>query len=174
MTTPSAPLTPSDSTRLCAFVTDADEARRRLTRRRGFEEPDLSPRMKEGIRRVFDADLSADEVVDRILGEVRTEGDAAVLRYAAAFDGQAPDTLEVPRSGGKVRSTTSPKTCGTPSSSPPSGSTHTTASSSGRRGWSGTRTAPSANSCGRWSASASTPCGTVSPHRSTDATSSRS
>ena len=28
-----------------------------------------------------------DEVVDRILGDVRNEGDAAVLRYSAAFDG---------------------------------------------------------------------------------------
>ena len=79
------------------LIRDLDEAREELTRRRGFEEPELSPRMREGIRRVFGADLSAEEVVNRILAEVRDEGDAAILRYSAAFDGEAPAQLEVPR-----------------------------------------------------------------------------
>ncbi len=79
------------------LVTDLDEARALLTRRRGFEEPSLSPRMQEGIRRVFGADLTADEVVDRILRDVRDDGDPAVLRYSAAFDGAAPAEVEVPR-----------------------------------------------------------------------------
>ena len=80
-----------------ALVTDLTEARRRLSRRRGFEEPMLSPWMREGVRLVFGANLTADEVVDRILAEVRQEGDEAVRRYAAAFDGTAPERLEVPR-----------------------------------------------------------------------------
>ena len=79
------------------LVTDVAEARKHLTRKRGFEEPMLSPRAIEGIRRVFGADLRADEVVDRILHDVRDEGDAAVMRYAAAFDGAAPAQLEVPK-----------------------------------------------------------------------------
>ena len=79
------------------LIRDLDEAREELTRRRGFEEPELSPRMREGIRRVFGADLSAEDVVNRILAEVRAEGDAAILRYSAAFDGEAPAQLEVPR-----------------------------------------------------------------------------
>jgi histidinol dehydrogenase len=79
------------------LITSVTEARARLTRRRGFEEPDLSPRAKEGIRRVFGADLSADEVVGRILKDIRDEGDPAILRYSAAFDGGAPSALEVPR-----------------------------------------------------------------------------
>jgi histidinol dehydrogenase len=79
------------------LITSVSEARARLTRRRGFEEPDLSPRAKEGIRRVFGADLSADEVVGRILKDIRDEGDPAILRYSAAFDGGAPSALEVPR-----------------------------------------------------------------------------
>jgi len=78
-------------------VTDVDEARAALSRRRGFEEPNLSPRLREGIRRVFDADLTAHQVVDRILADVARDGDAAVLRYTAAFDGAAPDRIEVPR-----------------------------------------------------------------------------
>ena len=87
MTSPSLP----------ALITDVVAARARLTRRRGFEEPNLSPRAKEGIHRVFGADLSADEVVGRILTDVRDEGDPAILRYSAAFDGGAPAELETPR-----------------------------------------------------------------------------
>ena len=79
------------------FITDLTEARAALARRRGFEETMLSPRMQEGIRRVFGADLSAEAVVDRILAEVRDEGDAAVRRYTAAFDGVAPEQFEIPR-----------------------------------------------------------------------------
>ena len=83
--------------RLPRMITDLAEARAALTRRRGFEETTLSPRMREGIRRVFGEDLSAEAVVDRILRDVRDEGDAAVVRYTAAFDGSAPTDLDVPR-----------------------------------------------------------------------------
>ncbi|MBW3634255.1 MAG: histidinol dehydrogenase, partial [Chloroflexi bacterium] len=94
--------TQTATTSLPRLIRDLDEARRELTRRRGFEETELSPRMQEGIRRVFGADLSAEEVVDRILSEVRDEGDAAILRYSAAFDGEAPAQLEVPRAAWKA------------------------------------------------------------------------
>ena len=79
------------------LVTELDEARRLLTRRRGFEETSLSDRARDGIRRVFGEDLTAVQVVDRIVEAVRTEGDAAVARFTAAFDGHAPDVVEVPR-----------------------------------------------------------------------------
>jgi histidinol dehydrogenase len=79
------------------LLTDPAEARAALTRRRGFEETTLSPAAREGIRRVFGEDLSAEQVVDRILADVRHEGDAAVRRYTEAFDGAAPSAFEVPR-----------------------------------------------------------------------------
>ena len=94
--------TQTATTPMPRLISDVEEARRELTRRRGFEEPDLSPRMQEGIRRVFGADLSADEVVDRILSDVRNEGDAAIVRYSAAFDGEAPASLEIPRTAWKA------------------------------------------------------------------------
>jgi len=78
-------------------VSDVDEARRLLTRRRGFEEPDLSDRMKAGIERVFGGPLTADQVVDRILKDVRERGGEAVRHYTTAFDGKAPEHFEVPR-----------------------------------------------------------------------------
>lgn len=80
------------------LIADMDEARQVLTRRRGFEETKLSPGLQEGVRRVFGVDLSADEVVRRVLEDVRLTGDAALRKYAAAFQGQAPLRFEVPRS----------------------------------------------------------------------------
>ncbi|MGH2560687.1 MAG: histidinol dehydrogenase, partial [Thermomicrobiales bacterium] len=79
------------------LITDLDEARIALSRRRGFEEPTLSPGMKAGIRRVFGEDLSAKQVVDRIVADVRARGDEAILRYSRLIDGAVPDALEVPR-----------------------------------------------------------------------------
>jgi histidinol dehydrogenase len=79
------------------LVDDLVEARRLLTRRHGFEETELSPRMQDGVRRVFGEDLTADQVVARIIGDVRVEGDVALRRYAEAFDGAAPESFEVPR-----------------------------------------------------------------------------
>ena len=68
-----------------------------LTRRGSFLDPVLSTSIREGIRRVFGDDLSARQVVDRILGDVRADGDAAVRRYTEAFDGEVGETFEVPR-----------------------------------------------------------------------------
>jgi len=78
-------------------ITDLTEAREALTRKRGFEEAVLSPRMQEGIRRVFGQDLTAHEVVDRILRDVQRDGDEAIRRYTDAIDGGAPESLEVPK-----------------------------------------------------------------------------
>jgi histidinol dehydrogenase len=78
------------------MIADLDEARVALTRRRGFEEPQLSERMQSGIERVFGERLTADQVVDRILADVRTQGEAAIRRYTEAFDGRTPEHLEVP------------------------------------------------------------------------------
>jgi histidinol dehydrogenase len=63
-----------------------------------MEEPDLPPAMRETVRRVFGAELDAAAVVDRILRDVREEGDAAVRRYNEQIDGVTYDgPLEVSR-----------------------------------------------------------------------------
>jgi histidinol dehydrogenase len=94
--------TPTQTTSAPRLIADLAEARRHLTRRRGFEETELSEQMQEGVRRVFGADLSADEVVHRILRDVRTEGDEAVRRYTVAIQGDAPAQFEVPHATWKA------------------------------------------------------------------------
>ncbi|HEY5640962.1 MAG TPA: histidinol dehydrogenase [Dehalococcoidia bacterium] len=79
------------------IVEGADEARKTLLKRLPLEAPELPQAVRETNRRVFGAELGADEVVDRILRDVRTDGDAAVRRYNEDLDGvRAPDVpLEV-------------------------------------------------------------------------------
>jgi histidinol dehydrogenase len=79
------------------ILTDLSEVRAALTRSRGFEEPELSPQARAGVKRVFGEELTAGQVVDRVLERVRTEGDVGVAALTAAIDGQAPDQVEVPR-----------------------------------------------------------------------------
>jgi len=80
------------------IVRGADEARRTLLRRASADEPDLPPAVRETVRRVFGAELDAAAVVDRILRDVRLEGDAAVRRYNEQIDGVSYDgSLEVSR-----------------------------------------------------------------------------
>jgi histidinol dehydrogenase len=76
-------------------LSDLTEIRSALTRSRGFEEAELSPAARDGIRRTFGEDLSAGQVVDRILKQVREEGDAGVRALTQAIDGHAPDDIEV-------------------------------------------------------------------------------
>ncbi|MCI0884189.1 MAG: histidinol dehydrogenase [Chloroflexi bacterium] len=79
------------------IVEGAEEARNTLLKRLPLEEPELPAAVRETNRRVFGAELGAAEVVDRILRDVRSDGDAAIRRYNEALDGvSAPDApLEV-------------------------------------------------------------------------------
>ena len=58
----------------------------RLLRKAAFDEVELSPAIREGNRKLFGADLTASEVVEKIVGDVRREGDAAVTRYTKLID----------------------------------------------------------------------------------------
>src|SRR5437867_13171621 len=69
------------------LLTSVREARETLLRRRPFDEADLPPSVREITRRVFGAELDAAAVVDRILRDVRQEGDAAVRLYNESIDG---------------------------------------------------------------------------------------
>jgi histidinol dehydrogenase len=74
---------------------DASEGRRFIMSRRDMGTAELSPRMRAGVQAIFGEDLSADDVVTRILGDVRDGGDAAVRDYTRRIDGVDIDDLRV-------------------------------------------------------------------------------
>ncbi|MEO8457914.1 MAG: histidinol dehydrogenase [Chloroflexota bacterium] len=79
------------------IVRGAEEAKRTLLLRASIE-PDLPPAVRDTTRRVFGAELDAAGVVDRILLEVREQGDDAVRRFNEQIDGVSyQGELEVSR-----------------------------------------------------------------------------
>jgi histidinol dehydrogenase len=80
---------------LIARYDNVDEARRELLGRRTLGEADLPAPVVAKIREVFGKDLSAAEVVARIVADVRAEGDAAIVRYTESIDGRRIEQLVV-------------------------------------------------------------------------------
>lgn len=58
-----------------------------LLKKPPFDQVELSPRIREANKKLFGEDLTAAQVVDRIVNDVRQDGDAAVLKYAKLIDG---------------------------------------------------------------------------------------
>lgn len=80
------------------IVRGLEDARRVLCEGRGLGLDDVPQSMLDGIASMFGEPLTPLQVVERIVRQVRDEGDAAVLEYTAMLDGDVPDALEVPRS----------------------------------------------------------------------------
>lgn len=74
---------------------DAEAGREFILSDRNMGSVELSPRMRAGVRAVFGEDLTAEQVVDRILTDVRAEGDQALRHYTAAIDGVELDAIRV-------------------------------------------------------------------------------
>jgi len=74
-----------------------NRARRLLTRENFWESFTTPPRLAVQIKQVFGEELSVQEVVDRIIGEVRSKGDKALFDYTEKLDGVRLDSLEVDR-----------------------------------------------------------------------------
>ncbi len=66
---------------------DLEQARAFLLRSRRLEQVELPLAVRQKVREVFGADLTAIEVVRRIVDDVRRDGDAALRRYGRAIDG---------------------------------------------------------------------------------------
>ncbi|MYA19668.1 MAG: histidinol dehydrogenase [Chloroflexi bacterium] len=79
------------------IVEGAAVARASVLRRDPLGDPVLPPPVRASIRETFGADLSASEVVARIIARVREEGDAAVRAFSQRFDRSADAPLEVSR-----------------------------------------------------------------------------
>ena len=74
-----------------------NEARQLLTRENFWEHFTTPPGIGAQIKQVFGEELSIQEVVDRIIGEVRNKGDRALFDYTEKLDGVRLDSLEVDR-----------------------------------------------------------------------------
>jgi histidinol dehydrogenase len=72
-----------------------DKARQLLTRENFWESFTTPPGLMAQIKQVFGEELSVQDVVDRIIGEVRGKGDKALLDYTEKLDGVRLDSLEV-------------------------------------------------------------------------------
>ena len=79
------------------IIEGAALARATILRRQQTSRTELGPAGRARTAAVFGAELSAVEAVQRIIDDVRAEGDAAVRRYCEAFDGVPYGRLEVPR-----------------------------------------------------------------------------
>ena len=78
------------------IIYGAEEGRRTLLCRQPLDEYDLSAEDQDHIERLFGERLTADQVVGRILRDVRAEGDQALYRYSRLLDGSELDVLRVP------------------------------------------------------------------------------
>jgi histidinol dehydrogenase len=77
------------------IIHGAEAARSTILRRRPASETELGATGRASTLAVFGEELSAAESVRRIIADVRSEGDAAVLRYSQAFEGAAYSRLEI-------------------------------------------------------------------------------
>ena len=59
----------------------------RLLTKKSFDEVELSPKIRAANKKIFGEDLSAVEIVRRIVSDVRQRGDAAVVEWTKKIDG---------------------------------------------------------------------------------------
>ena len=63
------------------------EAVEKFLTKKSFDEVELSPKIREANKKIFGSDLSAIEIVRKIVSDVRKFGDAAVIDYTKKIDG---------------------------------------------------------------------------------------
>ncbi|MFL7807442.1 MAG: histidinol dehydrogenase [Anaerolineae bacterium] len=80
---------------LIRVITDLEQARKSVLRRKSWEQVEVTPALRAGIERVFGAPLTPDQAVAQILQDVRTHGDVALLDYTRRIEGADLETLRV-------------------------------------------------------------------------------
>ena len=78
------------------IIKGAQKARSTILHRAPLDDRELPPAVQDLIRRVFGAELGPAQVVDRILCDVRENGDAAVRRYNEEIDGVSSEAAKLP------------------------------------------------------------------------------
>lgn len=80
------------------IIKGLESAQKLLCEGRGLALHDVPQNVQDGIQKIFGAPLTPLQVVERIINEVRYEGDDAVRRLTMQLDNSIPDPLEVPPS----------------------------------------------------------------------------
>lgn len=77
------------------IIRNAEEGRRTLLSRKALAADELPMDIRETTFRAFGKELDPDEVVRRVIRDVREDGDNAVRFYSGLFEGAQPDELRV-------------------------------------------------------------------------------
>ena len=80
---------------LVRVITDLEQARQSVLRRRSWDQVEITPALQASIERIFGAPLTPDQAVTRILEDVRGRGDAALFDYTLRIEGADLGTLRV-------------------------------------------------------------------------------
>ena len=72
------------------------EAVETLLTKKSFDEVELSPKIRAANKKIFGSDLSAVEIVRKIVSDVRKLGDAAIIDYTKKIDGVQLENFTVP------------------------------------------------------------------------------
>jgi histidinol dehydrogenase len=81
---------------LVRVIADPETARRTVLARRSWDEVQVSPALQAAIQRTFGEPLTPDQVVSRILDDVRRRGDQALHDYSRRIEGVEIDAIRVP------------------------------------------------------------------------------
>lgn len=77
------------------IVYGVEQAKLVLLKRIPLDAEDIPPSMKQGLKEIFGTELSPQQAVERIICEVRSQGDSALLDYTRRIDGVRLTALEV-------------------------------------------------------------------------------
>jgi len=77
------------------IIKDIEVAKATLLKRSPLEIKGVSPQLHESIRKVFHENLSPTQAVERIIDEVRVDGDRAIRKYGKQIEGVELSRLEV-------------------------------------------------------------------------------
>lgn len=77
-------------------ILELAEAEKTILRRARWDSSSTPEAVMQGIERIFGERLTPDQVVDRILDDVRAEGDGALLAWSRTVDGVELESIVVP------------------------------------------------------------------------------
>lgn len=87
----------SEANRMLHIYTDLTEARGTVLRRRLFEDVGVAPPVQASLDRIFGTGTTPAQAVERIIADVRADGDAALQHYSRTIEGVDLTAFEVTR-----------------------------------------------------------------------------